>query len=226
MENIIRLSKKDTKFLSKQFNAHKKDNDIDKMYVVLYRMRVLHGVMLVRLNKYSDKLWHQMKNRKEKTVSREYYNLSIYSSLIDSAKELVNNAENHLQKIISHENKSELQILEPELEPESEPELETDIENIYKDNISKPKFILFHVNWCGHCQNFLPIWKQFEKEMNGKNIHIEHIDCDENQEMCEKFKVKGYPTAILTMGKEIIEYDKPRTIKALKEFISEKINKK
>jgi hypothetical protein len=55
MSNIINFSNKDTKFLNKiislsqQFDKCKKNNDIQSMYIILYKMRVLHGVMIARL---------------------------------------------------------------------------------------------------------------------------------------------------------------------------------
>lgn len=231
MENTIRLSSKDTKFLnkilllSKQFDVYKKEEKIDtnKMYIILYKMRVIHGIMLARLNKYSNKLWLQMK-QEEKTASNEYYNLSVYSGLIDSAKELINNAEEYLQKMMIHENKDKLKILHSEENNKLKvSDIETDIEN---DDSNIPEFILFHATWCGYCKQFMPIWKQFEKEMTGKNIKITSIDGDNDEsDMCKKYKIKGYPTIILIMNKEIIEYNRPRTVEALHEFVLEKIDK-
>ena len=63
---------------------------------------------------------------------------------------------------------------------------------------------MFYVDWCGHCKNTKPGYKQFMDEyhgtqMNNKNVKVEMINCEENDEnakMASEYEVKGYPTII------------------------------
>jgi len=71
---------------------------------------------------------------------------------------------------------------------------------------------MFYVNWCGHCKTTKPAFQQFmeqnnNKQMSGKNVKIEMIDCeasDADKQLAAQFGVKSYPTIIAqTNGKQI-----------------------
>lgn len=71
---------------------------------------------------------------------------------------------------------------------------------------------MFYVNWCGHCKTTKPEFQQFmeqnnNKEIYGKNVKIEMIDCeasDADKQLASQFGVKSYPTIIaLVNGKKI-----------------------
>lgn len=48
---------------------------------------------------------------------------------------------------------------------------------------------------CGHCQEFHPIWKEFEKK-NEKNdkLFIGEFNCLNDERFCHKFGIKAFPT--------------------------------
>lgn len=223
MKNIVQLSKKDTRFLNKiislnkEFNILKKKKDIKSMYVILYKMRVLHGVMLTRINKYSGELYNEINNNKIK--SKEYYNLSVYNSLIDSAKELINNAENHLQHKVLENNKKELS-------NNTYFELETNLKddpNNNKLNNDKPCLILYYTEWCGFSRQFLPVWDDLEKDIKNTDINIDliKIDCEKNKDKCINNNIRGYPTVVLEVNGKKIEYKSMRNVESIKKFIIE-----
>ena len=71
---------------------------------------------------------------------------------------------------------------------------------------------MFYVNWCGHCKTTKPEFQQFmeqnnNKEMNGKKVKIEMIDCeasDADKQLASQFGVKSYPTIIaIVNGKQV-----------------------
>ena len=47
---------------------------------------------------------------------------------------------------------------------------------------NKLKFVLYFAHWCGHCKNFLPIWKEFKKNNTNPNLEISEVDCEANSE--------------------------------------------
>jgi len=101
------------------------------------------------------------------------------------------------------------------------------VQKVLNDN--KPTFVAFVANWCGHCKNLKKDWLEFEKDNEDKNCNIISIDCanDNNKDLAEKHKVKGYPTIrFYPNGLKDIStfesYEGGRTKKELENFISKK----
>jgi protein disulfide-isomerase-like protein len=55
----------------------------------------------------------------------------------------------------------------------------------------KPAMIFFYAPWCGHCKNAKPEFEKLMKMAKGKAYMI---DCDANQEIAQKYDIKGFPT--------------------------------
>ena len=66
-----------------------------------------------------------------------------------------------------------------------------------------PTLVDFYATWCGPCQTMMPILDQL-KEKLGEKIRILKIDVDKNQEVADKFKVRGVPTFVLFQHGEIL----------------------
>ncbi|MFN5416581.1 MAG: thioredoxin [Flavobacteriia bacterium] len=75
----------------------------------------------------------------------------------------------------------------------------------FKDAVSSdiPTLVDFYATWCGPCQTMMPVLEQLKHKM-GSNIRILKIDVDKNQEVAEKFKVRGVPTFVLFKSGEIL----------------------
>ncbi len=81
-------------------------------------------------------------------------------------------------------------------------------------------FVKFYAPWCGHCKKLAPIWEEVAKEVvSDPAHHVAHIDCTENEETCQKFDVKGYPTLKLFKDGNILNYDGPREKGDLLEYL-------
>ena len=93
------------------------------------------------------------------------------------------------------------------------------IQVLKKNN--KGKIMLFYADWCGWSQKFLPIWNEFIKECDKLNIPYETIECTDN-EICSngKYNIEGFPTIILEVDDNIIEYNGDRTIRSMLDFVS------
>ena len=66
-----------------------------------------------------------------------------------------------------------------------------------------PVLVDFHADWCAHCKIMNPILKNIKKKF-GDQLKIIKINVDNNQQVSNKFQVKGIPTFILFKNSEIL----------------------
>jgi thiol-disulfide isomerase/thioredoxin len=92
----------------------------------------------------------------------------------------------------------------------------------YLENFGNPKeLVYFHMNGCGHCKRFTPIWDQFSKKYNGE-IKLKKLERNEAGDMLDKYQVQGFPTILLLDeqgNKKVFEGE--RTISGLESFINQ-----
>ena len=70
-------------------------------------------------------------------------------------------------------------------------------------NNSKKKVMLFHANWCGHCEDFKPTWEKLTKYFHDNNIeYSDHEASDKN--IMNKYSIKGFPTIKIQTNNNII----------------------
>lgn len=65
-----------------------------------------------------------------------------------------------------------------------------------------PTLVDFYATWCGPCKTMHPVLDQLKEQM-GSKVRILKIDVDKNQEVAEKFKIRGVPTLMLFKGGEV-----------------------
>lgn len=70
-------------------------------------------------------------------------------------------------------------------------------------NSNKPVLIDFYADWCGPCKMLAPILKDAKDEL-GEAVSIFKIDVDKNQELANKFQVRGVPTMMLFKGGKVL----------------------
>ena len=73
------------------------------------------------------------------------------------------------------------------------------------------KIRMFYVTWCGHCTSTKPDFIEYQnefnnKEINGRKIEVEMIDCDQETELAEQNGVNSYPTFKALKDGETINY--------------------
>ena len=56
--------------------------------------------------------------------------------------------------------------------------------------------VAFYATWCGPCKALNPILQEVKKGV-GEAVKIIKIDVDKNQNLAQKFQVRGVPTLIL-----------------------------
>ncbi len=65
-----------------------------------------------------------------------------------------------------------------------------------------PVLVNFHADWCNPCKLMNPVLKDVKQNF-GSNLKILKINIDNNQELSNKFNVKGVPTFIMFKKGEI-----------------------
>ena len=69
-------------------------------------------------------------------------------------------------------------------------------ENWPRGGAGQPWVVLFHAEWCGHCQTLQPEYLQLARRLQGEGIAVGAVDCAEraNHGVCRRHNVSGYPT--------------------------------
>ena len=109
---------------------------------------------------------------------------------------------------------------------------------LYKEHVSKKvenfdngasELMFFSAEWCGHCQDFKPVWKNLVKEMEKEpyknNIILQNYDNEKDSEMFKKYNVTQFPTLILKKEDETtVEFEGSRDLETLTDFIDANLN--
>lgn len=90
------------------------------------------------------------------------------------------------------------------------------------DDGSNPIIMNFNTDWCYYSKKFQPIWDEFTQKMKGKNIVVKDVKCDisENEPICAKYDIEGFPTVKLIKNNKAYEYNGRRTVADLISFAS------
>ena len=91
----------------------------------------------------------------------------------------------------------------------------------YSNDDKTPKLINFNASWCYWSQKLQPTWDKLTEEMNGKDIDILDIKCDEdkNTDLCRRYEIEGFPTIKLIVGNNVIDYNGDRSLDDFSKFI-------
>jgi thiol-disulfide isomerase/thioredoxin len=96
--------------------------------------------------------------------------------------------------------------------PDKYKKLETLIKN------KEPVLVLYRAEWCGHCQEFKPMWNNFTKIAKIKTAEIETNDFYLLGSTPEH-QVNSYPTLKLFTNGKVINFDEDRNIDNMNKFI-------
>ena len=82
----------------------------------------------------------------------------------------------------------------------------------------------FTKQWCGHCKSLAPTWESLSdrlQESDANDVIIAKVDCTKEKEVCNRFKVNGYPSLKYFADRKMFSYKGARDIEALYEFVTE-----
>ncbi|USN58222.1 MAG: thioredoxin [Candidatus Peribacteria bacterium] len=81
--------------------------------------------------------------------------------------------------------------------------------SLTKDNFSELTstgvvVVDFWAEWCGPCQQMLPLLSQFA-EMMGDKVTVGKVNVDENPELAAQYRVMSIPTIIVLKDGQLVE---------------------
>ena len=84
----------------------------------------------------------------------------------------------------------------------------------------KPTIYNFNTRTCGWSKKFQPEWDKFSELAKSSlpNIIVKDVKCEDNNEMCSKYNVPGYPYVVLEIDETIIPFNGERTVESLTDF--------
>lgn len=79
------------------------------------------------------------------------------------------------------------------------------------------RLVLYYAPWCPHCKHFMAEWENLgeSQNVNGVNVKVEKIDCQENGEVAERENIEGFPTVKLHSKDGAMEYNGARNAEAV-----------
>jgi len=79
----------------------------------------------------------------------------------------------------------------------------------------------FYASWCGHCQNFEPVYQQIASSVHypGSTARIAKIDGDKERAISSRFAVAGFPSFFLIDGWSVYEYKGSRKASSMVSFV-------
>jgi protein disulfide-isomerase-like protein len=86
----------------------------------------------------------------------------------------------------------------------------------------KNGMVKFYQSWCGHCKSMKPDWDKLANEASD-SVFIADVNCGEQEELCEKEGVGGYPTIKYYVDGKEHEFNGGRSFDALNTFVDEKL---
>jgi len=91
-----------------------------------------------------------------------------------------------------------------------------------------------YATWCGHCQELMPVWKEFKNKMMsmGMGGRLQFHEIEQSQEMAKlpalqsllfepaTLKSDGYPTIFKIVRGSVSYYNGPRTVDGLTQWVT------
>merc|ERR1712194_979519 len=85
----------------------------------------------------------------------------------------------------------------------------------------------FFAPWCGHCKSMAADWEKLGEKYNpGGAVSIAEVDCTQEDTLCGKFSVQGFPTIKYFLAEnpgKAEDYNGGRTYDDLDKFTEEKL---
>ena len=93
----------------------------------------------------------------------------------------------------------------------------------FQEKLKEQKYwlIKFYSPRCGHCKNMAAAFEEAATNLLGE-VSLGGVECPSNNEVCDQFKVRGYPTIkFFVDGKEVADYRGNRSVEDFMKFSRE-----
>jgi len=88
----------------------------------------------------------------------------------------------------------------------------------FETEIQKGNWLLeFYAPWCGHCKKLAPIYEEVATKLKGK-VFVGKVDCTVEQDLCNKFEIRGYPTLKFSSNGKLYDFQGERSLEFLVRF--------
>ncbi|MBT9584774.1 thioredoxin [bacterium] len=67
-----------------------------------------------------------------------------------------------------------------------------------------PVVVDFYADWCGPCKRMEPVLEKVSHAFDGK-VKVVKLNSDENQDLSQKYQVRGLPTLIVFRGGQEVD---------------------
>jgi len=190
--------------LAKLFNDVVKINDYNAAYNFIYKMRIIHGTLLVESNKNND------------ATDENFFNISCLHSILFVINEKIIECETLFNKLIQN-NKIDISTLKINKSDNDLPlfngikstgsvisdEIKSISSDSFKDNI--PSLIFFYNPHCPACVKTKPFWteitlnikREFTKDTILFNIMEINLAEAQNEKLARLFKIEYIPTIVM-----------------------------
>ena len=174
----------------------------EQLYNTVVDLRTIHGEMLGGFYKNLDKDLNNKENKLE---------LSFIDSMIETTRKVLQLAESKFNMQDSGIHSNFVNTINKTI-------TQSGGKNKYEN---KPMLMLFHADWCGHCNHFMPTWIKLKREyVDPSKLNLVRIS-DKNSELIETFQIGGFPTIQLYDGKRFHEYPGGRDINSIREYVND-----
>lgn len=79
--------------------------------------------------------------------------------------------------------------------------------------------VKFFAPWCGHCKTLTPEFHAASVTLKTDNIHLGTVNCVENEELCSRHGVQGYPTLKVFRQGKSSAYEGPRLFDGIVKYM-------
>jgi thioredoxin-like negative regulator of GroEL len=83
--------------------------------------------------------------------------------------------------------------------------------------------IFCYADWCGHCQKFKPTWNGF-KSKYAPVLDIRELNADQDKQEIGNLGVRGFPSVMLLNNGKRTNFEGPRTMAGLEQFVKTNLN--
>ena len=96
-------------------------------------------------------------------------------------------------------------------------------ETFTNTNTNKLNIYNFNTSWCGYSTSFQPVWDEFTDQMHNlfPNVNVIDVKCDNNNQLCDHYKIPGFPYVLFEYNDQQEPYTGPRTIDSLMNKVNE-----